>query len=237
MRDPILFIPILTTLIAVSFSGALLRRWRAKGGTHLLWWAGGTATYALGTATEAAVTLFGWHAPLFRLWYISGALLGGAPLAQGTVYLLLDRRTANRLTAALVTVITVASVCVLLSPLRLELVQPNHLTGRVLAWTWVRAFSPFINTYAFVFLVGGAALSAWRYARSETTAYRAVGNAFIAAGSLLPGIGGTFTRFGHTEVLYVTEFLGLCLLWVGYRYITNRSPGVLHADAPIPVTD
>jgi hypothetical protein len=234
MRDPVLFIPILTTVIAVFFSAALLRRWRAKGGTHLLWWAAGTATYALGTATEASVTLFGWHEALFRLWYISGALLGGAPLAQGTVYLLLERRTAHRLTVALVTVIGLASVCVLLSPVRLELVEPHHLTGRVLAWPWVRGFSPFINSYAFVFLVGGAVLSAWRYARSESTAYRAVGNAFIAAGSLLPGIGGTFTRFGHTEVLYVTEFLGLCLLWVGYRYITNRSPGVSHVDAPIP---
>lgn len=237
MRDPILFIPILTTVIAVVFCAALLRRWRGKGGTHLLWWAVGTATYALGTATEASVTLFGWNPTLFRLWYISGALLGGAPLAQGTVYLLLDRRTAHRLTTALVTVIVVASVCVLLSPLRLELVEPHHLTGRVLGWTWVRAFSPFVNTYAFVFLVGGAALSAWRYARNPATAYRAVGNAYIAAGALLPGIGGTFTRFGHTEVLYVTEFLGLCLLWVGYRYITNRTIGVPHADAPIPAAD
>jgi hypothetical protein len=237
MRDPILFIPILTTAVAVVFCAALLRRWRDKGGTHLLWWAIGTATYALGTATEASVTLFGWDPALFRLWYISGALLGGAPLAQGTVYLLLSRPTAHRLTMALVSVIIVASVCVLLSPLRLELVEPHHLTGRVLGWSWVRAFSPFVNTYAFVFLAGGAALSAWRYARNPATAYRAVGNAYIAAGALLPGIGGTFTRFGHTEVLYVTEFLGLCLLWVGYRYITNRTIGVPHADAPIPAAD
>jgi len=237
MNDPILFIPILTTVIAVVFSAALLRRYRARGGTHLLWWAAGTATYALGTATEASVTLFGWSEPLFRLWYISGALLGGAPLAQGTVYLLLSRRTAHRLTVALVTVIVVASACVLLSPLRLELVEPHHLTGGVLAWSWVRAFSPFINIYAFVFLVGGAVLSAWRYARNPATSYRAVGNAYIAAGSLLPGIGGTFTRFGHTEVLYVTEFLGLCLLWVGYRYITNRTLGVPYASAPSPAVD
>jgi hypothetical protein len=237
MRDPILFIPILTTVIAIVFSAGLLRRYRTKGGTHLLWWAVGTATYALGTATEASVTLFGWSPPLFRLWYISGALLGGAPLAQGTVYLLLTKRTARRLTIALVTVIVVASVCVLLSPLRLELVEPHHLTGKVLGWTWVRAFSPFINIYAFLFLVGGALLSAWRYARDPLTSYRAVGNAYIAAGALLPGIGGTFTRFGHTEVLYVTEFLGLCLLWVGYRYITNRSLGVPNVPVPNPAAD
>jgi len=237
VRDPILFIPILTTIIAVAFCAALLRRYRAKGGTHLLWWAIGTATYAMGTATEASVTLFGWSPALFRTWYITGALLGGAPLAQGTVYLLLSRRTANRLTVLLVTAIVVAATCVLLSPLRLDLVEPHHLTGRVLGWSWVRAFSPFINTYAFLFLVGGAVLSAWRYARNPATSYRAIGNTWIAVGALLPGIGGTFTRFGHTEVLYVTEFLGLCLLWVGYRYITHRSLGVTHVPLPSAATD
>lgn len=233
MRSPVLFIPLVTTVFAVFFTVALLRRWRARGGPHLLWWAAGTATYAIGTATESATTLLGWHEPLFKLWYISGALLGGAPLAQGTVYLLLSRRTANRLTAALVTLIAVAACCVLLSPVRTELVEPFRLTGRVLGWQWVRAFSPFINIYAFVFLVGGAVFSVWRYARHEDTTYRAAGNAFIAAGALLPGIGGTYTRLGHTEVLYVTELLGLCLLWIGYRTITNRSPGVVHASPPV----
>jgi hypothetical protein len=233
MRNPVLFIPIATTVLAVLFSAALFRRWRAKGGAHLLWWGLGTATYAAGTITESLTTLIGWHEPLFRMWYITGALLGGAPLAQGTVYLLLSRRAANRLTIALVTLISVASVCVLLSPVRADLVEGHRLTGAVLGWQWVRAFSPFINTYAFVFLVGGAAWSSWRYARNRDTAYRALGNAFIAAGSLLPGIGGAFTRFGHTEVLYVTEFLGLCLLWVGYRYITTRS-GVSHVASQVP---
>lgn len=233
MRSPVLFIPIATTVLAVAFSWALLRRYRERGGTHLLWWAAGTATYAIGTATESLTTLIGWHEPLFKLWYVSGALLGGAPLAQGTVYLLLPRRTAHRLTAALVTVIAVAAICVALSPVNTQLVETHRLTGRVLGWQWVRAFSPFINTYAFIFLVGGAVVSSWRYARSRETAYRALGNAFIALGSLLPGIGGTFTRFGHTEVLYVTEFAGLCILWVGYRYITARSSGARHVT-PVP---
>jgi hypothetical protein len=229
------YIPIATTIIALAFAAALFRRWRLKGGSHLWWWGLGVTTYALGTATESAVTLFGWSPGLFRLWYISGALLGGAPLAQGTVFLLLPRRVALRLTAALVAVIAVASTCVLLSPIRLELVEPHRLTGQVFAWQWVRAFSPFINLYAVIFLIGGAILSAWRYAASRDTAYRAAGNALIAVGSILPGIGGAFTRFGHTEVLYVTEFCGLVLLYAGYRVITARSStGINHAFAPLP---
>jgi len=228
------YIPIATTVLAVIFSAALFSRWRLKGGSHLMWWGIGVATYALGTATEAAVTLFGWQPGLFRLWYISGALLGGAPLAQGTVFLLLPRRVALRLTAVLLVVIAVAAGCVLLTPIRLDLVEQHRLTGAVMEWQWVRAFSPLINLYAFVFLVGGALLSAWRYAGRSETAYRATGNVLIALGALLPGIGGSFTRFGHTEVLYVTEFLGLCLLYAGYRTIVTISSGVSHESVPLP---
>ena len=87
----------------MPFALEIFRRYRAHPERlHLLWWAIGIATYGVGTFTEASTTLVGWNEPTFRAWYISGALLGGAPLAQGTVYLLLSRRTAHVLTAMLV---------------------------------------------------------------------------------------------------------------------------------------
>ena len=81
-------------------------------------------TFAVGTFTEGFVTLFGWNAFIFRSWYIAGALLDGAPMAQGTVYLLLRRRTANILTAGLVPTIMVAALCVLASLLDLTQAEP-----------------------------------------------------------------------------------------------------------------
>ena len=154
--------------------------------------------------------------------------IGGAPLAQGSVYLHMRRGVANWLTAIVATVVVVASICVILSPIDYALVEPFRLTGKVLVWRWVRLFSPFINTYAVVFLVGGAIVSAIRYRRTRETYQRFIGNVFIAVGGILPGIGGTFTRFGHTEVLYVTELLGLLCIYAGYRMnvSTKQSVGV-----------
>jgi hypothetical protein len=221
MGSVVPYIPIGTTILALIFAGVLFDRWRAKGGgPHLVWWGIGMLTYAAGTVTESSTTLFGWHEPVFRAWYITGALLGGAPLAQGSVYLHLNRRTANILAVALVTTIVVASACVVLSPIDYSRVEAHRLTGKVLVWSWVRMFSPFINLYALVFLAGTAALSAWRFAKRADTWHRFVGNTYIAVGALLPGIGGAFTRFGHTEVLYVTEFIGLLMIFIGYRYAT-----------------
>ena len=219
MREPVHFIPIATTLVALVFAGVVFARYRKRrSGPHLLWWAGGILTYGVGTMVEAAVTLTGWHVVPFKAWYISGALLGGAPLAQGTVYLMFSRRTANRLTAVLVPFILIAATSVALSPVNTALVEPYRLTGSVMEWSWARLFSPFINTYAFVFLVGGAVVSALRYRRSVDTYHRFIGNVLIAIGALLPGIGGAATRFGYTEVLYVMEFVGLLLIWAGYRW-------------------
>jgi hypothetical protein len=225
MPTPVHFIPIATTIVAAFFAPVVYRRWSARrSGPHLLWWAAGIAMYGVGTLTESLTTLFGWNEWLFRSWYISGALLGGAPLAQGTVYLLFSRKLANRLALLLVAAVVVASIFVVLSPINYDLVEAHRLTGRVMEWRQARLFSPFINLYAAIFLIGGAVVSAWRFRKDPTARHRFVGNVFIAVGALLPGIGGTATRFGHTEVLYVMEFVGLILIWIGYRY--NVQPGV-----------
>ena len=221
MRSAVHFVPIITTIVSLAFAGVVLARWMERRSPHLLWWGIGMLTYGAGTITESATTLMGWSEPVFRAWYITGALLGGAPLAQGSVYLHLGRRTANRLTVLLGSVVLVAAACVLASPIDHSLVEPFRLSGKVLEWRWVRLFSPFINLYALVFLVGGAIVSALRYRRSTETYHRFVGNVYIALGGILPGIGGAFTRFGYTEVLYVTELLGLLFIYAGYRLNTR----------------
>jgi len=215
------YIPVLTTIFALIFSILVFNRYRQKGrGAHLIWWGSGIFIFGIGTFTEGFVTLFGWNEPIFRAWYISGALLGGMPLAQGTVYLLLKRRTANILTSFVVPYFVIASICIMMAPVDLSTVESHRLSGSVISedWQWVRAFSPLINLYALIFLAGGAAFSAYRFKKSPKTHHRYVGNIFIAVGALLPGIGGSFTRFGHVEVLYVTELLGLSCIYIGYKY-------------------
>lgn len=224
------YVPIVTTILAVPFAAEIFRRYRQHPERlHLLWWALGIATYGVGTFTEAVTTIAGWNEPTFRAWYISGALLGGAPLAQGTVYLLLSKRTAHVLTALLVTYITIASVAVVLSPIDYAQVEAHRLTGRVLGWQWVRGFSPIVNMYAVVFLIGGAILSALRYSANPATRHRVVANVLIALGAILPGIGGTATRMGYTEILYVTELAGLLLTWLGYRMSIRPMPVIATA--------
>ena len=211
------YLPLVTTAMSIVFCITLLRRFRLKGtGAHLLWWAGGIAAYGLGTATESLVTLIGNGPALNKSWYIAGALLGGYPLAQGTVYLILRRRTANILTGLTVPFIIVLAILVALSPTNMDALQSHRPGGAALGWQWIRPFTPLINGYALFFLVGGAALSSWRFAKQQTTWHRAVGNALIAFGALLPAVGGGMAKADMVEALYIGELVGLVFIWAGY---------------------
>ncbi len=222
MQSPIEYIPIATTLFASFFSVVMFQHYAARKKTYLLWWFIGIVTFALGTLTESINALVGWNEINMRAWYVTGALLGGFPLAQGSVYLLMKKRFADISSVFWVAVIVTAAICVSLSPIQDPAAVDYKLTGKILTWTWVRYFSPFINLYALVFLVGGAIYSAVRYRRGGGQDARFKGNVFIAIGGLLPGIGGTFTRFGHVNVLFVTELIGLFLIFVGYRIIRKE---------------
>ena len=189
----------------------------------------GVLTYVAGTITESVNVLAGFSIINFKAWYITGALLGGAPLAQGTVYLLCKRKTANLLTLILVTIIIAASILVILSPVNTELIT-GKLSGKLLGWTFIRYITPFINLYAFIFLVGGAIYSAVKYAKDKQNRKRFTGNLLIAIGGLLPGIGGSFTKFGYVEVLFVTELIGLVFIYLGYKVIRSDSQASLHSS-------
>jgi len=175
------------------------------------------ATYGIGTFTEAFTTIVGWNPLVFRLWYIAGAFLGGYPLAQGSIYLLMKRKFADRSAVVMTTFIAVASLIVLVVPLDVSLSESHRLSGNVIQWQWVRLISPFINTYSLIFLVGGAFVSALRFRQTPELRNRYLGNILIAIGALLPGIGGSLTRAGYVEALYITELAGLLLIYWGYR--------------------
>jgi hypothetical protein len=217
------YVPILTTTLSVLFAASLYRRWLRRHSPHLWWWAFGIATYGLGTAIESTITLAGNTVFLTKAWYIAGALLGGYPLAQGSLWLSWPRKTARWLTVTSLTFVIVAAILVVLSPVNMAALEPDRPSGAVLGWHWVRLLTPFINLYAVYFLIGGAALSAWRHYKYRGHLYRAWGNALIALGALLPGIGGSYAKAGLVEVLYIGEFVGLILIWLGDRVCSRET--------------
>lgn len=226
------YIPIATTLFSIFFVREIYLHYKVRKTKYLMWWTIGVLTFGLGTLAESIHTLFGWNELNLRIWYIVGALLGGFPLAQGSVYLLMNKWFAHVTSVIFLLLIIVASYYVILTPISIPETFDFRLTGAVFEWKWVRKFSPFINIYSFIFLVGGAIYSAAKYYGLKDKKAHFKGNIIIAIGALLPGIGGTFTRMGYVEILFITEFIGLLLIYVGYRIIKTKK---MSKNASIPV--
>jgi hypothetical protein len=85
-------IPALTAVLALVFAVALLDQWRVRRQTFQLAWAIGMTLFGIGSATEALAAATGWSEPLYRTWYLAGAVLTPAWLGLGTAYLLAKTR-------------------------------------------------------------------------------------------------------------------------------------------------
>jgi hypothetical protein len=227
------YLPILTTVFSAFFLANIFGRYLRRGGNHLLWWSIGVFTYGVGTFFESVITLFGNSPMLNKSWYVAGAILGGYPLAQGSVYLHLKDRTANILSVITVPFIVFASICVFLSPVNQALLEAFRPSGASLEWQWVRLLTPFINGYSAIFLIGSAALSAYKFFKIPDAKDRAIGNILITIGAILPGVGGGMAKAGMVEALYIGEFVGIILIYLGYRFCLRDSVTKLNEEPAI----
>ena len=220
------WLPFLSSALSLVFAAFVLRRYLARRGPHLLLWGVGMVFYGIGGFCEGYYGAFGWNPLIFRLWYLFGALLVAAWLGQGTVYLLAKRRVAHALMVLLAMGSLYAAARVFstaLDPAMMttSLHTGSELSGHAILDPSVRLLTPFFNVYGTVTLVGGAIWSAWIFWRKRILPHRTLGNILIAAGALLPAFGGSLSRFGVPSALYLTEFLGAALLFLGFMRATT----------------
>jgi hypothetical protein len=78
----------LTALLALVFSLALFDQWLERRRGFQLIWAIGMAFFAVAAGCEAIGALLGWSDPLYRTWYLTGAVCTAGWLGLGTAYLL-----------------------------------------------------------------------------------------------------------------------------------------------------
>jgi hypothetical protein len=89
---PNVALPLASSLLSFVFTVFLIDQWRERRRPYQLIWAIGMLWYALSAGTEALGGAFGWSEPLYRAWYLIGAVWVAAWLGLGTVYLLARTR-------------------------------------------------------------------------------------------------------------------------------------------------
>lgn len=81
-------ISLLTALLAAVFAVALIDQWRARRHAYQLVWGLGMTFYAVAAGCEALAAAGGWNEPLYRGWYLVGAVWTAGWLGLGTAFLL-----------------------------------------------------------------------------------------------------------------------------------------------------
>ncbi|HET7144600.1 MAG TPA: hypothetical protein VFI68_11315 [Anaerolineales bacterium] len=220
------YIPYLSTLVTFIFTVAVYNRYRQRGGVHLLLWTFGLLFYGLGTLSEVILSL-AFNSFVLKIWYLTGAMLTAAWLGMGTVYLLIRKgNVAKVMTWVLAGVSALAFILVMLAPV----ISSNYDVARPVSEQYKEIFTRsglmilftiLLNIYGTITLVGGAIYSAFLFWRKKVLANRMFGNILIAAGALSPAMGGSLLKAGYADMLYLSEFVGVILMFIGFNMATS----------------
>ncbi|GAB1420432.1 hypothetical protein MASR2M15_05300 [Anaerolineales bacterium] len=246
----------ITTLISLSFTVLIFKRWAKGRREYMLAWGIGMIFYTIGVACQTILSQV-WSEPIFALWYWTGALMTAAWLGQGTAYLLIRRgNIARNLQMALILVAVMTLPWTLFfTDYNADAWQPGvdmteiyrdtvDESGTVIqqgimpgsARGTVRFFSPIMNIWGTLLLVGGALYSSWMFSKKAILRQRVIGNWFIAAGGLLPALSGAFIRIGIPSFKYFGEMAGAALIFIGFLYATGSFVAKHKSTKPTAVT-
>ena len=227
------------TIVSFIFAAAVFRRWSYKQPKHLLLWGIGLVIFGLGTLSEVVLS-YAFSPVWLKVWYLSGAMLTAAWLGQGTVYLLVRRRGLADLLMLLLAAVSLLSLGLMLTaPLTpaAELFEISRPVSEQYKDILVRnglviILTIFLNIYGTLALVGGAIYSAFLFWRKKVLANRMTGNLLIAAGALMPAMAGSLVKAGLVDFLYLSEFLGVVVMYAGFLLATVEKPVARQTDLP-----
>ena len=223
---PTPWLPGLTSILALVLGVALLDQWRERRQPFQLIWAVGMLFFGIASGCEALGTAFGWTEPIYRTWYLTGALWTAGWLGLGTAFLL--SRTRFGYTFAL---------CILLAGVFTVLTQRKfnyegagsapilYLIGAVILAAAVAIETYFQNdrwpTIAAAAVVGTTILSLGLMVATPLPApgYSIAEATGVPTGDILPGTIRLLTPF-----MNITGGLALALgaLFSAYTFMPKR---------------
>lgn len=227
------------TLFACAFALSTFDRWHRRGQPQELAWTVAMILFAVGSAALWWAESTTWSMPAFRIFFLAGAVLNVAWLALGTVYLLTNRRIADRLRELLVVLSAFSVGVIWVAPTRRSIQPGEFPAARELFGVLPRVMAAIGSGIPALVIIIGALWSTWRVVRAKSPSFMspnprivysprrlAIGNVLIAAGTLVLSASGSLGgRLGKDRAFAVTLLTGLVILFLGFLVASNSTRG------------
>jgi hypothetical protein len=184
-------------------------------------WAGAFLLFMVAAACEVIGSATGWSPILARVYYLAGAVLVVGVLALGELYLLLPGRMPAMTPGVSLLIVAVSATAVWSAPIDWARL-PAEGWQALERGPFLIALAATLNAGGTMVLAGGALYSAWKLRAADGSGRRAVGCVLIAIGTVVVASGGTLTRFGRPEYLYLPMTLGIAIIFSGV--VVTRQP-------------
>ena len=221
------------TLVAMAFAMSTFDRWLARHRRHELAWAVALLLFAAGAFSLWLGATSGWTLPVFRVFYLFGAVVNVPVLAVGTVYLLAGRRVGDGAALGVALFGAFAAGVIVTAPAR-PIVDIHHLPqGSHVFDVLPRVLAAVASGGGALVVLGGAVWSAWRRRRGQLL----WANVVIAGGTLVLGASGLLNSvLGEMEAFAVTLAVGVTVLYAGFLLAVTpaRRPPPPAAPAAAP---
>lgn len=217
-------------LIATAFSLSALDRWLRRRQPHDGAWCTAMALFAAGSFALWWGTAAGWNGPVFRTFFLAGAVLNVAWLSLGTVYLLAGRRVGDPVARGLALASAFAAGVLVVTPMTGSIDPDDLPRGRDVFGALPRILAATGSGVAALVIFIGAAWSVVRLLRGRSASLPSRGartalaprrlvlaNLLIAAGTVVLSLSGSLAgRLGDDRAFVVTLLAGVTVLFAGF---------------------
>jgi hypothetical protein len=223
----------MTAVLGFAFTWLVFRQWLSRRKPHQLAWSIGLLMYAVAAVMEAVSELSGvWDPTVYRIYIVLAASMVGY-LGLGSYYLLAKTKTGPHIYLGMLLGWELVFVWgVINTELIAEKLVPGiTVGGQALgsAGSFPRIMSLPFNISGTIFLLGGALISIYKFARKREFAYRMWANVLIATGTILIAAAGGMARAGNTVGLYPGEMFASAILLAGFLMAGTLDKGAKEA--------
>jgi hypothetical protein len=215
---------LVAALAASLFAVDLWLDYRRRPRPHIAAYGIGMTMFAIATWAFFLGVTVGWTGPMYRVFYLFGAILNIPFLALGSMFLVVGKRSGHIMAIALGALTAISTTLTATVPFANPLPETGVPHDVFASGFGPRLFAIIGGAMGATILAVLSAVSIVRFWRKNRSIVW--GNLLILGGTLAAASGGTGLALGESSAFALSLLVAVTLIWAGYRVASGgrRTP-------------